>query len=319
MKQITILGVGAMACLFGGQLAALAHVTLVGQWAAQHEAIARDGLTLHLPNGRIQHTSLPTTTDPLSVPPADLLLILVKSHQTACAATQAAHCLAPHGLALTLQNGLGNVEQLTAVLGANRVTLGITSAGATVIAPGQVRVAGFGHTTLAYGAGTETAVTEIVHLFTQAGFPTEMTTQPDGLIWGKLAVNAGINPLTALLRVPNGYLAQNPQARAVMMAAARETAVVAQALGISLPYADAGEQALAVAQATAANHSSMLQDVLRGAPTELAAITGAVCQYGRATHTPTPVNDALYTAVLEMENGRLLSPQTYLEQLGQLG
>ena len=76
-----------------------------------------------------------------------------------------------------------------------------------------------------------------------------------------ISVNAGINPLTGLLQVPNGYLATNAVARSLMNKAAKETEAVALAQNIILPYADAAEEALRVAQATATNRSSMAQDV----------------------------------------------------------
>jgi 2-dehydropantoate 2-reductase len=88
-----------------------------------------------------------------------------------------------------------------------------------------------------------------------------------------------------------------------MSAAAEETAAVAQKLGISLPYPDASLQVLEVAEATAGNFSSMLQDVIRGAPTEIDAINGAVADYGRQIGMPTPVNDELWRQVREIQPG----------------
>jgi 2-dehydropantoate 2-reductase len=143
----------------------------------------------------------------------------------------------------------------------------------------------------------------VANLFNQAGLTTHLVDNVDGLVWGKLAVSCGINPLTALLGVPNGFLAENESAKQVMMAAARETAVVAQTLDITLPFPDAGQRALEVAQATAANHSSMLQDISRGAPTEIEAICGAVIKYGRNAHIPTPINEKLLQLV---RNGQRL-------------
>ena len=107
-------------------------------------------------------------------------------------------------------------------------------------------------------------------------------------------------------------LAQNESARQVMMAAARETAVVAQALGITLPYPDAGRRVLEVAQATAANHSSMLQDVLRGVPTEIEAICGAVVRNGRRHNILTPINSELLRLIKlkEVRDWRLETEKT---------
>jgi 2-dehydropantoate 2-reductase len=126
--------------------------------------------------------------------------------------------------------------------------------------------------------------------FTEAGFQVQTVNDADALIWGKLVINAAINPLTALLHVPNGELLQRPEARKLMGALARETAAVAVANGVHLPFEDAVRAAEDVAQKTAANHSSMYQDVLRGAPTEIDAICGAITQAGEELGIPTPVN-----------------------------
>jgi 2-dehydropantoate 2-reductase len=110
------------------------------------------------------------------------------------------------------------------------------------------------------------------------------------LIWGKLVINAAINPLTALLRVPNGSLLKSPSARQMMRALATETAQVAEAEKVSLPFSDPIAAAQDVASRTAANHSSMLQDVLRGAPTEIDAICGAVVNIAQKHNIHTPAN-----------------------------
>ena len=107
-------------------------------------------------------------------------------------------------------------------------------------------------------------------------------------------MNAGINALTAILRDrPNGRLLERPEALTLLEAAANEVASVARAKGIELPFPDAAAEARRVARATASNLSSMLQDVLRGAPTEIDAINGAVVREGARLGVPTPANETL--------------------------
>jgi 2-dehydropantoate 2-reductase len=228
--------------------------------------------------------------------------------------------MSANGVALTLQNGLGNLEQLTAVLGPNRANLGITSDGAALLEPGVVRYAGIGHTYIADSEETAVPSQEIVTLFQEAGFQTSLAADTVGLVWGKLAINAGINPLTAVLQVPNGFLAENQAARRLMQQAAQEVAQVAAAQNIQLPFADAAAQVLTVAKATAANHSSMRQDLANGRPTEIKAICGAVVEYGRRIGVPTPVNLVLQTAVQQAEQGiwpNASTPEAILQQLNK--
>jgi 2-dehydropantoate 2-reductase len=198
---------------------------------------------------------------------------------------------------VTLQNGVGNRELLVEVLGAERVGQGVTALGATLLGPGQVRHAGQGATVFAR-APDPAGMAALAELFNACGLPAELADDLDELVWSKLLVNAGINALTALLRVPNGALARVPQARALLEQAVAEAAAVAQARGVAVRADEAQVRVLAVAEATGANRSSMLQDVLRGSPTEIATINGALVREGRRLGVPTPLNELL-TALVE--------------------
>lgn len=290
--SVVIAGTGAMACLFGARLAEHASVTLVGAWPEGLAAL-QTGVRLLEYDGTEHIAAVNATSDPADCQGARLALVLVKSWQTARAAEQLGHCLAPDGLALTLQNGLGNLEILQDKLGKHRAALGVTTTGATLLGPGKVRPGGAGPTHLAPHEGLE----PLVNLLRQAGFEVDMHDDLQSLVWGKLAVNAGINPLTALLDVPNGALLDQPPARLVMVAAAEETAQVARAQGISLPYADASFQVMEVARRTAENTSSMRADLQRGAPTEVDAINGAVVEHGQRLGVETPVNWTLWRLI----------------------
>jgi 2-dehydropantoate 2-reductase len=215
-------------------------------------------------------------------------------------------CLAPEGVALTLQNGLGNREKLEQVLGRLRVALGVTTLGATLLAPGLVRPAGDGPVTL----GDHPRAGPLAENLRRAGFRVEIDPDPLALLWGKLVINAAVNPLTALLRVPNGELLERPAARELMGTVAREAAAVAQALNIRLPYPDPLATVMAVAQRTAANRSSMLQDVLRGAPSEIDAICGSIVRAGERSGVDTPVCRTLWQLVeaLTAKDSRSMPP-----------
>jgi 2-dehydropantoate 2-reductase len=290
-----------MGSLFAGRLSHLADITLLGNWEAQINILNTKGLTLIHPDGRTSQHPTKATNDPATIETADLLLIMVKTPNTAAAAKNAAAILSQDGLAITLQNGLGNLETIAGIIGPERAAQGVTSEGAAMLGPGIVRHAGAGQSYLAESVmGTQVVdksraarLKEVANLFNEAGFETQLVKNADSLIWGKLAVNAGINPLTALLQVPNGFLLENDDAHWLMSRAAAEVSAVAQALEIPLPYADAAERAAQVAQATAANYSSMAQDATRGVPTEIEAICGAVVQYGQRIGLPTPVNHTL--------------------------
>jgi 2-dehydropantoate 2-reductase len=292
--MIVIVGTGALATLFAARLARHTPLTLLGTWSEAITAINHHGLQVE---GESESIRVKATADSADCAGASLALVLVKAWQTERAALQISQFLAPNGLALSLQNGLGNFEALAAELGADRVALGTTTLAATLLGPGQVRDASSSQSL------TSLARHPQLNLFAQllqtAGLRTDTVEadQLQSLIWGKLVVNCAINPLTALLRVPNGELLQRPDALALMESAAHEAAAVAVAKKIQLPFSDPAARARQVAQATAANRSSMFQDILRGAMTEIEAINGAVVNAGAKAGVATPVNTTLYRLV----------------------
>jgi 2-dehydropantoate 2-reductase len=289
-----IAGTGAMASLFAARLSAVGvDVTMLGTWPAGLETLNRKGVTLITQDDQEHTYPVRATDDPADCTGARYALVLVKSWQTERAANQLAVCLAAHGVALTLQNGLGNRETLEEVLGSQRVALGVTTMGANLAGPGRVRLAGEGVIT----TGTHPRLGPLTDLLRKAGFTIEDDPNPNALLWGKLVINAAVNPLTALLDIPNGELLNRLSAREVAAALASEAASVAVAKGISLPYPDPVLATEAVAQRTALNISSMLQDVRRGSPTEIDAICGAIVQAGEQTGVPTPVNRTIWQLV----------------------
>ncbi len=298
-RNILLLGTGALGTLFAARLAAAgARVTVLGTWTEALEALYRDG-------ARVEGESpqpVFAASDPSACAPADLALVLVKSWQTERAARQLAECLAPDGLAVSLQNGLGNDVLLAGALrqaqdapsGRRRVSAGVTTLGAFLSAPGVVRLAGEGPLWLE----AHPRLDELAALLAKAGFQVERVADMRPRQWGKLVVNSAINPLTALLRVSNGGLLADPLARRLLGELARETASVAAALEVALPFSDPERAAEEVAARTAENQSSMLRDVLRGAPTEVEAINGAVARQAEALGRFAPLNRLMRELVL---------------------
>jgi 2-dehydropantoate 2-reductase len=292
--DILIVGTGALATLFAARLALAGHgITLLGTWQGGLNALHQNGARLMEADGTEQRFPVRATNDPLECRGAKQALVLVKAWQTERAAHLLSDCLARDGLAITLQNGLGNYEMLAKELGESRVALGSTTTGATLLGPGLVRAGGEGKISIE----AHPALGPVDEALRSANFKVEVVEDAKALIWGKLIVNAAINPLTALLRVPNGELLQRPAARALLRALAEEAAAVAAAEGVKLAFSDPAAMAEEVARQTAANHSSMFQDVQRGAPTEIDAICGAITRAGELHGIPTPINRACWQLV----------------------
>jgi 2-dehydropantoate 2-reductase len=275
----------------------------VGRWADQIKALAAGPLRVVYPDATEEQVTLRATGYELLGSDYDVALILTKAAGTKAAAECAAGVLAPDGIALTLQNGVGNLEIIAQEVGTDRAALGVTTQGGAMAGPGVLHVGGTGVTILATRPPIEKQIHALADCLNAAGLVTEIVEDISALVWGKLAINAAINPLTALLRIPNGALLDSEQTRSLMADAAKEVAAVAAAQGIKLPF-DAAARAEEVARLTAPNRSSMLQDALRGARTEIETISGEVMRQGQKLGVPTPANAMLYHLIRAMEDLR---------------
>lgn len=298
--KIAIIGAGAMGCLLASYLSAQHAVTLIDQWQDQIDHIRANGLRRER-DGTITTSHPHATTNPDDAGNSDVVIVMVKYHQTAWAASHAARALAPNGVCITLQNGIGGAEVLSNTLGPQRVSQGVTSLGATLVDIGYVKHAGIGESVFASNHPSP-YIPQLVTAFNDAGLPARQYDNLDSLIWGKLIVNAGINALTAILRVRNGELDAHPGARQLLTSVVEESVAVAHAHGITLPYDDPVAHVLSVARATAANRSSTLQDVLRGSPSEIPTINGSIIKYAQLYGITTPHNTILTDLIATIDS-----------------
>jgi len=293
VTEILIVGTGAMALLFGGYLAASGiKISLLGTWQDGINAIRKSGVRIRSSTGEVSYPVF-VTDDPRDIKKSLVSLVLVKSWQTERAAQQLKDLICPDSIVLSLQNGLGNLAVLEDALGEEHTALGVTTYGATLVEPGVVQPGGEGVITL----GSHPHLRELYTIFQDAGLSVEETTDLPSLLWSKLVINAGINPLSAILGVKNGELLESKAARRIMSYAAEETAFVALEKGIQLVYENPVLAVEEVAAATAGNMSSMLQDIKRGAPTEIDSICGAIVREGQKVNVPTPVNEFLLNLI----------------------
>lgn len=310
--RVLIAGAGALGSVFGGFLRrAGAAVTLLGR-GAHLEAIARDGLRLDGLWGAHRVDGFICATDAATLRGAfDVILLPVKAPDTAAVAAAVAPRLAPDGVAISLQNGLGNVEQLEAAVGAGRALGARVIFGATRPAPGCARVTVFADPTAigALAAGVHPARDAAARTWAArldaAGVPAVYTDRLPALLWAKVFYNAALNPLGALRGVHYGALSEDAAARATMDAVIDEAFAVARAEGVALPWPTAAgyrtEFYGRLVPATYHHRSSMLQDLERGRRTEIGAINGEIVRRGAALGVATPVNGEIVERIRQEE------------------
>jgi 2-dehydropantoate 2-reductase len=302
--KIVVVGPGALGCLIAGLLKSKTKedVWLLGKNGGPAGRVKDGVIRIEGLSGSLS-SKLEVSTDPKDVGPVDLAIISVKSYATEEACRLIKDIASDKTHILTLQNGLGNVQILNDHFGKERVIAGVTSHGATLIGPGHARHAGKGETIIGRADGRVLGfVRDLSGLLTKAGFETKISKDIDSVIWSKLIINAGINAVTAITRLPNGKVLDRDGAHEVMRQAVQEAVKVAKRKKIKLSYDDPIQKVESVCKATASNLSSMLQDVLNRKRTEIDFINGAIARQAKALGIQTPVNDALANLVKAIES-----------------
>lgn len=304
--RVVIIGAGAMGCLFGFLLhKAEKEVWLLEKHLALAEHIKKNGLRVEGMSGE-HHVFPPITTHGEEIKSADLILICVKAFDTPQAILTAQPLVGRESVVLTLQNGIGNVEEIVKVVGQKQTLAGTTAHGATVLGPGHIRHAGRGETVIGEIDGSRTQRLEkIKDFFESAGIDVHITHDVTGLLWSKLLINAGINPLTGITGLRNGELLDHEETRIIMHRAVTEAKAVVERKGIHLIYPDPIQKVESVCQATARNISSMLQDIRNKKKTEIDFINGAIAREGKELGFDMPINQALTLLIHLLENAWL--------------
>ena len=302
--RIAILGgAGAMGGIFGAYLKRAGHdVHLIDVARPAIEAINRDGLVVEEKDGSAPIFHLHATDAPETVGTVDLIVNFVKCYHTQAAVTAAMPMMGPATAILSLQNGWGNVDRIAAIAGRDRVLVGLTYHGGTLLGPGRVKHPGSGMTYLGELSGEHTPrLAAVEAALISAGFDTTVSARILDEVWKKLALNCCTLPTSALLRFFAHELVGFPTARDAMALILAEVVAVAKASGIALDYDERLSAITGLLERAIGGKASMLQDVEAGRQTEIEVINGAIAAAGRVTGVPTPVNDMMVAMVTALQ------------------
>ncbi len=291
-RPILIAGAGAIGSIMGVMLRRAGHeVALLGR-ESHLEAIARDGLRISGILGDCHARDFVLARDPARLQgPFDLILLTVKAYDTAAMADSIKHLLAPAGLVVSMQNGVGNLDVLVERFGPSRVIGGRVMLGAEIREPGTAHGTVFGepiaigpsrlanreHCTALFARAREVAA-----MMTAAGIPTEAFENIAPLLWTKLFYNAALNPLGALLRLHYGALAADPDLRTIMNEVIEEAFAVASALDVPVPFESAEAYRTVfyskLVPATFNHRPTMLYDLEQRGRTDIMEMNGKVVE-----------------------------------------
>ncbi|MGG4551019.1 ketopantoate reductase family protein [Paenibacillus humicus] len=312
--KFEIVGSGALGLLFGSKLAASGQgVRFWTRTAEQAELLVQKGIVLQEGEGSSPAVLAVSAAHPLQDAArlarpdghADWVMLVTKQrHIYSSLVKELQPLLGPKTHILCFQNGVGHLEYLSASFPGTPIYAAITTEGAKRPFPWQVIRSGQGTTTIGMAEQSgesadlcsKNAAEKLIDALNMAGFYALLSKHIDREIYRKLLINAVINPLTAIWRIPNGELLDSAERRALLKQLCDEAAAIYTARGIPFE-GDAYELVAEVCRLTASNTSSMLKDVLQGTPTEIDYINGRLAEMAKQAGVSAPGHELLWRLV----------------------
>ncbi len=303
--RICVIGAGSMGGMYGGRLAEAGHeVLLIDTWVEHVRAINATGLRLDGVGGD-RRIPVRAATPAEAKGAFEAAIVFVDANSTAAAAETAKALLGPDGFAISLQNGIGNVETLVAALGRERVLGGLSYHSAELKGPGHVSHTHRGNTWIGELDGRRSGRLERLEAALDAAdLVAECVDDITAVIWTKFVLNCAINPLCAITGLRQGEIPRTPALDTYQDRIVEEALAVVAAKGLTL--ADPDIRATIKKQCFLKyNKPSMLQHIEKGRRTEIDALNGALAREGRAHGVPTPFNEAIALLIKGLEKRRM--------------
>lgn len=287
--KIAILGAGALGCVYGTYFAKNNDVTMVVRRKEAADFINKHGITM-VKDGEEINEKVSAVLSGESMEVQDLIVVLVKGYDTQKALLGISSAIGDNTLVLSLQNGMGNYENIVPYVNKSNIVMGTSGTGAHIISEAKVMFAGASYDYIGSKVGALDKVKIVEKLFIEAGLDNVIVEQNiDRAIWSKLFINVGINALTALLEKKNSILVENEHGNKLSRLLISEAVKVANKDGMEFDIEETinnFEKSI-----IAKNKSSMLQDILLKRRTEIDTINGAIVKKGKELEVNTPYNE----------------------------
>ncbi len=309
MKQIMMVGAGAVGGYFGGHLARKnPNVSFLLRPGTQ-AAVAKNGLTIRSAIGESFTVHPQSASDPHALPQPDLIIMGMKAYALEEVMDQLEPILRPNTAILTLQNGVTIEDTLKSRFGRERIVGGLAFIYSKIVEPGVIDHFKKGMVTIGELMGLETPrLLEIAALFKDAGIPCFLSKDIRKSKWEKMCWNCVFNPLTVLVNDHVAKALDHPELQPVIVTVVREVAAVAMAAHRIPLDDDMPEKVVKWSQELRDIHTSMYDDWAAGRPTEIDYLNGYIVKRGKEFGIPTPMNEmatALIKAVTEVAAPRV--------------
>jgi 2-dehydropantoate 2-reductase len=303
--KIAVIGAGAMGSVYAAILGSAENdVWAVDTWVDHVEAIRTRGLTVEGASGD-RTVRIHATSEPAEVGVCDLVVIATKAFDVDAAAHAAKPIVGNDTVVLPIQNGLGSADRIAAILGEERVAIGVAGGfGASIVGPGRVHHNGWELLRLGERHGPATdRIRRIARVWEDAGFRVRAYDDVDQLVWEKLICNVCFSGTCAILERPISEVLDDRNAWHVASSCATEAYEVARARGIKLDFDDPVAYVRAFGERIPHARPSMLLDLIAGRPTEIDVINGAIPPEARRIGLTAPANETVTALVKAKSSG----------------
>jgi 2-dehydropantoate 2-reductase len=292
--KLAVFGAGGLGGYFGGRLAqAGVDVHLIAR--GDHLAALRDRLQVRSPRGDIDMV-LPATDDPAEIGPCDVVLLCVKTYDTASAVDRMAPLLHGGTAVVSLQNGIDSEDVIAARIGSRHVMGGAAFIFASVAEPGVIVDAG-GPGSLVFGEldGSRSPRAErLLEACEAAGIPAELVSDIRVRLWDKFAFICAQAGMTAATRLPIGPIRDTDATWTMFLDIVGEVVALARAEGVNLPDDTVPRIAEVARSIEPTGYSSLYHDLVGGRRMELETLHGEVVRRSRAHGLLAPRSEAIY-------------------------
>ena len=298
-------GAGGVGAFFGALLARAGNEVHFVARGAPLEAMRRDGLRIrsaligdvHVPRVQVYERAA-------AAPRSDLVLVCVKTYQTASILDDLASIVDEATVVVTLQNGVESDEVVAARFGWHRVVPAAVYVGATLEEPAVVVHAAPARISIGARTGFDPArLPSVRDVLASTGQRVLISSDIQRERWRKLIWNASFNTVSATTMRTPGELLAIPETRALLRRIMQEVVDVARACGVGLVDADVDEH-LTWTERNAGMRTSTMVDRSRGRTMEADALVGVVVRKGREVGVPTPASDAMYALMIASDTAR---------------
>ncbi|MEH7417803.1 ketopantoate reductase family protein [Neobacillus drentensis] len=297
IKNISIIGLGALGILFGNQLAKKmprADLRII----ADQDRIQRykeDGVFC---NG--ERCDFNYVRPEEACEPADLLIIAVKFNGLDAAIQAVKQHVGEKTIILSLLNGITSEDIIGETYGMDKIIYSVAQGMDAVKVENQLTYDHMGM--ICFGGNESEKVNSLAEFFEQVEIPYEVDPNMLRRLWGKFMLNVGVNQTVAVFESNYGEVQLEGPARTMMISAMREVMALSEKVEVRLTEEDLDYWLRVLGTLSPDGKPSMAQDVEARRFSEVELFSGTVVKLGKKYDIPTPVNRELYHRIKSIEN-----------------